>query len=57
MKDQTAEIYNEIVQEMGDKYFQGYQTETESEEEEGPEEVEPLAALDDLDETSKKDMK
>jgi hypothetical protein len=57
VKDQTAEIYNEIVQEMGDKYFQGYQTETESEEEEGPEEVEPLAALDDLDETSKNDMK
>lgn len=57
MKDQTAEIYNEIVQEMGDKYFQGYQTETESEEEEGPEEVDLLAALDDLDETSKNEMK
>jgi hypothetical protein len=38
VKDQTAEIYNEIVQEMGDKYFKGYNTETESEDEEdGPE--------------------
>ena len=40
---------------MGDKYYQGYQTETDSDKEEKPQEVEPevAASIEDLDETSK----
>ena len=56
VKDQTAEIYNEIVQEMGDKYFQGYQTESESEQEEEEVEPEQPVAIVEMDEQTKKEM-